>query len=120
MKPKEIKYRVLLVDDEKSTLNALKWDLGSHYEISFATNGQEALDVVNSSHIDIVLLDISMPIMYGISALEKIKAIDSNIDVVMVSAKKDVQTVVRALKLGATDYIDKPIDTKKLHETLRV
>lgn len=110
-----MKYKILHVDDEKGALNSLKWALMDDYELHQAKSGKEALKIIGEREIDIVLLDIMMPEMDGMEVLEKIKEYDFKIDVIMVSAKNEIDTVVKAIHKGAALYIEKPIDPKKLN-----
>ncbi len=110
-----MKYKILHVDDEKATLDSLKWYLVDEYELYQALNGKEALKIIQKENIHIVLLDIAMPQMSGIEVLEKIKSYDPHIDVIMVSGKNDIQLAVSSIKKGASHYIEKPIDPEKLN-----
>jgi two-component system, sensor histidine kinase and response regulator len=104
--------RVLIVDDDTTSRYLLGQILQEHYQIINAMDGAEALDVLNTQAIDVVLLDIMMPVMNGFEVLERIRSQDSttNIPVIMVTAKHGSADIVRALNLGANDYITKPID----------
>ena len=77
-------------------------------------DGPSALDVVRASAVDLVLLDIRLPGMDGIEVLERIKALDEGIEVILVTAVKTVRTAVAAMKLGAFDYLTKPFEEDEL------
>jgi DNA-binding NtrC family response regulator len=82
-------------------------------------DGPSALDVVRSSQVDLVLLDIRLPGMDGIEVLERIKAIDEGMEVVLVTAVRTVRTAVAAMKLGAFDYLTKPFEEDELLSLVR-
>ena len=101
---------ILVVDDEESTLEAFKILLGDKYIVIACDSGEKALEEIDKKHIDIVLLDIIMPGIDGLEVLKKIKEKGLPIDVVMITATRTVETAVTAMKLGAYDYIVKPVD----------
>lgn len=103
---------ILICDDEKDIVNSLSIILGNEgYEIAAACNGKEAVDIVKSGEkIDLVLMDIMMPVMNGIEAVVKIREV-TNVPVIMLSAKGDPADRVLGLNVGADDYITKPFDT---------
>lgn len=79
-----------------------------------AKNGQEAVDLIKSQHLDITLLDIDMPGMTGLEVLEKIKEMGDDPIVVMLSALQEIKLAVQAVKLGAYDYLAKPVDLEEI------
>jgi len=108
------KYAILAVDDEKDMLKTYENVLKKKYTIFTAGSGDKALKIIEENNIDLVLLDIRMPKMDGVQALKKIKKLDQNLDVIMVSASKDIAFAVEAMKLGAFDYVPKPFEVKEL------
>lgn len=110
--------RVLVVDDEENTRWLLKVSL-EEYDVLAAENGVEAIDTINKNSIDLVLLDIKLPDLNGIDVLRKIKTINEEIPIIMITGVKDVKTVVDAMKLGASDYIVKPINIDELQIVVR-
>jgi UDP-3-O-[3-hydroxymyristoyl] N-acetylglucosamine deacetylase len=107
---------VLVVDDEegiRKTLNAVLQDEG--YQCLTASSGKEALELLESNIPDLVLLDIWMPVMDGLEVLQIIKNRYPDLPVVMISGHATIQTAVQATKLGAREFIEKPLD---LHGTL--
>lgn len=119
------KAKVLIVDDELFNLDYLEQALeDSNYQIITATNGQEALDKIQSGQPDLVLLDLAMPIMDGFAVLERVKAdsILRDIPVIIISAEHDSKSVVKGIKQGAEDYLTKPVNAdllvKKVKEYL--
>lgn len=112
--------RVLIVDDEESIRSSLEKLLSfEKFKTFTAPDGQKALDIVGGERIDIVLLDIKMPGMDGLEVLQKIKETHSNLPVVIISGHGTIATAVEATKLGAFDFIEKPIDMERLLLTVR-
>ncbi len=104
---------LLLVDDNEDNLRMLSLRLNRRgYEVALATSGPKALDMLEKQKYDLVLLDIMMPDVDGFEVLERIRKEYSIADlpVIMATAKDESQDIVRALKLGANDYVTKPID----------
>jgi DNA-binding NtrC family response regulator len=110
---------ILVVDDELGLREAFHLILDDDYEVLDAPDGAAALDVVRSSQVDLVLLDIRLPGMDGIEVLERIKAIDEGVEVVLVTAVRTVRTAVAAMKLGAFDYLTKPFEEDELLSLVR-
>ena len=105
---------VLVVDDDQGIRESFRLILEDHYDIADVPDGPSALDVVRTSAVDLVLLDIRLPGMDGIEVLERIKAVDEGIEVILVTAVKTVRTAVAAMKLGAFDYLTKPFEEDEL------
>lgn len=111
-------YNILICDDEKDIVNALKIYLASpEYTFYDAANGFEALQICQSQDIHLVLMDIMMPKMDGITALVKIRE-KKNIPVIMLTAKSEDSDMILGLNVGADDYITKPFNP--LEVTARV
>ncbi len=103
-------YNILICDDERDIVNALKIYLSSeNYNIFEAFDGQQAVDIVNSEDIHLILMDIMMPKKDGIAAMTEIRK-DSNIPVIMITAKSEDTDKVLGLNVGADDYITKPFN----------
>ncbi len=101
-------YNVLICDDQPEIVNALKIYLAPEgYTLFEAYNGLEALEVVRKEQIHLVLLDVMMPQLDGISALAKIREF-SNVPVLLLTAKSEIEDMVLGLNVGADDYITKP------------
>jgi two-component system, NtrC family, response regulator AtoC len=108
--------RILVVDDEYLIRWTLQQNLAKEgYEVFMAESGQEALTKVEGEAPDILLLDIKMPGMDGYEVLEKAIKIDPGLIPIMITAYDDVERVVRAMRLGAFDYITKPFEFDKIH-----
>ena len=105
---------ILVVDDDPGVRESFRLILEDHYEVVDVPDGPQALDVLRASQVDLVLLDIRLPEMDGIEVLERIKAIDESIEVILVTAVKTVRTAVAAMKLGAFDYLTKPFEEEEL------
>jgi DNA-binding NtrC family response regulator len=105
---------ILVVDDDAGVRDSFKLILEDHYDVRDVPDGPSALEVVRRSQVDLVLLDIRLPGMDGIEVLERIKAIDEGVEVILVTAVKTVRTAVAAMKLGAFDYLTKPFEEDEL------
>ncbi len=112
--------RILIVDDEYLIRWTLQQNLEKEgYEIILSENGEDAIDKVKKEAPDIVLLDIKLPGVDGYEVLERIFKIDRDVIVIMITAYDDVERVVRAMKLGAFDYIAKPFDFNKIYLSIK-
>src|SRR6266850_2761886 len=105
---------ILVVDDDPGVRESFRLILDDDYEVIDVPDGARALEIVRSSQVDLVLLDIRLTGMDGIEVLERIKAIDEGIEVILVTAVKTVRTAVAAMKLGAFDYLTKPFEEEEL------
>ncbi|WP_020674946.1 sigma-54-dependent transcriptional regulator [Geopsychrobacter electrodiphilus] len=110
-----MKNKILVVDDE----HLIRWSLEQSlkkqgYEVSTAGSGEEALRLVQEETPDLVLLDIQLPGMNGMEVLEKIKELEEDVIVIMVTALGVLETAVKAMRLGAYDYINKPFNLDEL------
>jgi two-component system nitrogen regulation response regulator NtrX len=109
------KERVLIVDDEKNIVSSLQEILNDEgYEIVTAEDGLDALEIVQSEPPDLVLLDIWIPGMDGIEVLQAIKTYHPEIEVLVMSGHGTIDTAVKATKLGAYDFIEKPFSMDQL------
>jgi YesN/AraC family two-component response regulator len=116
----ELSLKVLLVDDEPEILEILKefLELKKH-TVTTASNGKQALDLVLADNdFDIAFSDIKMPEMDGLTFLEKVRGNNYNLPVVLISGQGDLESSIRALKLGALDFI-KPVYLKTLEEAIQ-
>ena len=103
-------YKILICDDETDIRNALNIYLSAQgYETVLCANGQETLDAVEKGDIGLVLLDIMMPVMDGITVLSKLRK-TSNVPVILLTAKGEDTDKVLGLDVGADDYITKPFN----------
>jgi DNA-binding NtrC family response regulator len=111
---------ILIVDDEPSVRDSLMhWFVQENYRVETAADAAQALVRVRASTFDIVLLDIKMPGMDGIELQGRLKQIDSQLAIIIMTAFASVDTAVQALKQGAYDYIAKPVDPDDLSRLIR-
>lgn len=104
-------YNILVCDDEADIRSALKIYLsGEEYNIIEAENGAQALEIIGSSNIHLLLMDVMMPVMDGITALAKLRGQNINIPVILLTAKSRDVDMVFGLNSGADDYITKPFN----------
>ncbi len=104
------RYKILIVDDDRLLQNSLKNILSEKYDPLIAGSGEEALRLLKKHPIDLVLLDIRLPGMDGIATLQQIKAAGQDLLVIMMTAYEDIKTVITSMKMGAHDYLVKPLD----------
>ncbi len=113
------KITILVVDDELSIRESLSgWLQQDGYEVETAADGRAALAKIRDNHYDILLVDVKMPQMDGITVLQKLKEHDADTAVVMMTAHGAIQDAVEAMKLGAYDYLLKPFDLEELSLTI--
>ena len=106
---------ICIVDDEPSILNTLSSILeDERYQVTIAKTGGEALKVIQMEVPDVVLLDIWMPELDGLEVLKRVREQFPHIMVIMMSGHGSVETAVKATKLGAYDYLEKPLDLEKV------
>lgn len=108
-------FHILVVDDDKHTrmlLRAILEEAG--YTVTTANNGEEALDVLDREHIDLVVLDIMMPKMDGYEFTKTIRETNDALLILMVTAKQDAADEKQGFLVGTDDYITKPIDEEKM------
>jgi two-component system response regulator AtoC len=111
---------VLVIDDEQSVQEALRDILeDSGYRVECASNGREGLELIDRLGPDAVLLDIRMPEMDGIKALEIINQRGKNLPVILITAYGSTETTIEAMKLGAFDYLMKPLKVNEILETVK-
>ncbi len=116
---------ILIVDDELSVRSSLQeWFLEDGFRVETAADGQAALKAMDHAPFDIVLLDLKMPGMDGIAVQKRVREIDPEATIIILTAYASVETAVEALKLGAYDYVTKPVDPDDLsnlvHNALKV
>jgi DNA-binding NtrC family response regulator len=110
-----MKRRILIVDDEEIVLRSCQRILGGgDLEIDIAREGFDALQMVNEKDYDVVVLDIMMPKMDGMEVLRRVKEARPDIQVIMITGLNEISTAVKAMKLGAFDYVPKPFEPDDL------
>jgi len=102
------KATILVVDDEYGIRESFNMVLKDEYYVLLAETGKEAIQIFTKTNVDLILLDILLPDTDGLDLLEKLKSIDPHTEIIMVTAVKEIQTAVRAIKLGAYEYLIKP------------
>lgn len=122
-RPEPNGIRLLVVDDNEDNLDMLARRLKRRgYEVETADSGATALEALEQSKFDAVLLDVMMPVISGLEVLAKIRRTQSKseLPVLMATAKSDSEDVVEALRLGANDYVTKPLNFSEVLSALDV
>jgi len=115
------KERILIVDDEKNIVSSLEGILSDEgYDVTSVEDGLDALEIVQANPPNLVLLDIWIPGMDGIEVLRTIKAYNPETDVLIMSGHASIDTAVKATKLGASDFIEKPFSLDKLIKSVKI
>jgi PAS domain S-box-containing protein len=108
--------RVLVVDDEEGPREAIRMILKPRYQVFTAGSGEEVLTALPMLRPDVIFMDVKMPRMDGVQLLERVKAADPGVEVVMITAYASLDTVQRAMRFGAMDYLVKPFAPRELQE----
>ncbi|MFC2169511.1 sigma-54-dependent transcriptional regulator [Acidobacteriota bacterium] len=115
-----IKDKILVIDDETGIRSSLKGILEDEgYIVKTTDTGEKGLDQIKTENFDLVFLDIWLPAMTGIDVLEKIKTPDESTQVIMITGHGSVETAVKATKLGAYDFLEKPLSLDKVVLTVK-
>ncbi len=118
MKP-QTKKTILLADDDDNLRRVLEFQLSeAGYEVRAAADGAEAFEIFTNNDFDCVITDLRMPKLSGLELLEKIKAVNTETPVIVITAFGEVETAVSAMKAGAFDYINKPFNRDEIFLTL--
>ncbi len=112
------KTRILIVDDEPSVLLESAASLKRHYEVVTAPHAQEAERILSQQRVDLLLTDLKLPGKDGLALLEVAKAANPELPVVMMSGHGTIEDAVKAIRLGAADFIEKPFGPDRLHLTV--
>ena len=108
-------FRILVVDDDKNTRRLMRAVLeDARYEVETAADGADALRVMDTAHIDLVVLDIMMPNMDGYELTKTLRASNSDLPILMVSAKQLPEDRKRGFLVGTDDYMTKPVDEEEM------
>ncbi len=108
------RYKILIVDDDKLLQNSLHNVLSEKYDTVVVGKGEAAIDRLRKDSVDLVLLDVRLPGQDGIETLKQIKALERDLLVIMMTAYEDVRTVITSMKMGAYDYLVKPLEIEEL------
>ncbi len=112
---KALKAKVLLVDDEEDFLATLAERLESRgLQVSTANSGELALAKIDKEGFDLIILDLAMPGMDGLEALKRLKAKQPEAEIIILSGQGSIKTSIAAMKLGAEDFIEKPVNIAEL------
>ena len=110
-----VRFSVVFVDDEEMILSSLQRSfIKENFELHSASSGREALDIIESSNIDLVLTDLKMPVMNGMALLQEIKGKYPDVTVIMLTGHGSISDAVKAIQLGASDFILKPFSPEEL------
>lgn len=110
---------VLVVDDELGPRESLRTILQTEYHVLIAVGGEQAVSLIERQPVDVVLLDLRMPGLSGMRVMERIKSIDPDIEVILVTGYASYDTVLEALRLRAFDYIPKPFKVPHVRERVK-
>jgi two-component system response regulator AtoC len=110
---------VLIVDDEKHTREGLQQALEEHYDVSIATNADEAFNLMDSQEFDVVLTDLRMPGKSGLKIIDKALALPHRPAVLMMTAYGNIETAVDAMRRGAVNFLTKPVNIGQLELTIQ-
>lgn len=112
--------KILIIDDERSIRRALREILEfEEYDVFEAENGREGLDLMKANQYDLVFCDIKMPLLDGMEVLEAVKKTENDTPFIMISGHGTIETAVEAIRKGAFDFIEKPLDLNRILVTLR-
>ena len=112
--------KVMLVDDESEFIEILSQRLETrNLKVITATSGEEALVMIEDQNIDVAVVDFAMPGINGVETLKQIKDKRSDIEVIMLTGQGTIQSGIEAMKHGAIDYLEKPVDLNILMEKIR-
>lgn len=112
--------RILLAEDEKLLSKAIvKIFEKNNYSVDVSYDGEEALRYIETGNYDVVVLDIMMPIMDGLTVLKKVRASNNQVPIIMLTAKSEIEDRVLGLDCGANDYLPKPFDSRELLARIR-
>jgi DNA-binding NtrC family response regulator len=120
MQGNAVQGRILIVDDEKALVLAIKGLLAKEgYQVETAFSGEEALRLIESGSFHVVITDLSLGGITGLQVLERARAVDPDVAVIMITAYGSEKVAVQAMKLGAADYLPKPFDNDELRVVVR-
>jgi DNA-binding NtrC family response regulator len=116
---KDLKARVLLVDDEEDFLATLAERLETRgLKVDAVTSGEEAVAKVDAQSFDLIVLDLAMPGIDGLETLKRIKAKQPEAEIIILSGQGSIKTSIEAMKLGAEDFLQKPVNITELMDKI--
>lgn len=110
---------LLIVDDEIGPAESLRMIFKPSYNVFTANSGRDALEIVRSTPIDVVTLDLRMPVMSGVEVMERIKELDPDIEIIVITGYSSLDSALRGIRSGVFDYITKPFDVPQISELVR-
>jgi two-component system nitrogen regulation response regulator NtrX len=112
--------KVLIIDDERAIRRALKEILEyENCQVLEAENGKEGLEIIQSNSLDVIFCDIKMPLVDGMELLQQVQKEGNEVPIIMISGHGTLETAVQAIKIGAFDFIEKPLDLNRILVILR-
>jgi len=115
----EERASLLIVDDERGPAESLRMIFKPSYNVFTASGGPQALEILQTTPIDVVTLDLRMPAMSGIELMERIKAYDADIEIIVVTGYSSLDSAIKGLRYGVFDYISKPFDVPQISDLVR-
>ncbi len=117
----QLATKVLLVDDEADFIELLSQRLETRgLKVVAVTTGKQAVEMVSDRSIDVAVVDLAMPGIDGIETLRQIKKERADMEVIMLTGQSSVKSGIEAMKSGATDYLEKPVDLQALMDAIRL
>ena len=111
---------ILVVDDNKAVLDFLLLLLSKNsFKVIGASSGHECLRIVQSEHIDLIILDVMMPVMDGLEVCQELKKLTLSVPVILLTARDDMMTRAAAMDLGVSEFVAKPVNNKDLLDRVR-
>lgn len=112
--------RLLIVEDEKEIVLALQKGLKKDgYAVDICMNGEEALELLSNTVYDLLIVDLNLPGMEGFSIIETLRKTNTTTNIIIISAKREIEDRIKGLDLGANDYLVKPFDFQELKARIR-
>ena len=119
--PQGLKPTILVVDDNKGVLEFLLLLLSKHgLSVIGTSSGSECLDIVKSQPIDLVILDVMMPVMDGLEVCHQLKKLKAAIPIILLTARDDMTTRAAAMDLGVSEFVAKPVNNQDLLNRVRM
>ncbi len=116
--PAKVKPNLLVVDDEEGPRQSLRVVFMNDYNVLLANDGMRALELAKENKINVAVVDLRMQHMDGIEVMEKLKAVQPTIEIIMLTAYETIDTIRQALRLGACDYLNKPFDIAAMRKAI--
>ena len=113
-------YKILLIEDDLATLNGLKTFFEKEgFYVDIADNGKDAYTLLQDNNYTVIITDINMPVMDGLNFLSKLRALDEDVPVIVITAYSNIENMLVAFDLGAVEFIEKPFDPDQLLECVK-